>query len=388
MEKKVERIKKEGVVVGIDASRNRSGGAKSHLVGILTQDDPFKYGVREVHLWSYQSLLNLVPDQPWLVKHNPKELEKPLYQQLYWQCFRLPSEIIKAGCEIILNTDAGTISRFRPSITMSRDMLSYEPGEIERFGFSRARLRLILLRYIQNNALRRANGAVFLTRYASEVIQRSCGPLSRVAHIPHGVSEKFKASKTPKLRIVEKSQPIECLYISNAALYKHQWIVVKAIAVLRDRGYNIRLTLVGGGSGKAKKLLDNQIEISDPNNSFVVQRPFVPQNKLPDYLEKADIFIFASSCENMPNTLIEAMAMGLPIACSNRGPMPEVLEGGGVYFDPENSISIAKKIEMIINDPELCQRIASKAKQISNQYTWSRCAEETWKYIVEIYNSV
>ena len=35
----------------------------------------------------------------------------------------------------------------------------------------------------------------------------------------------------------------------------------------------------------------------------------------------------------MPNTLVEAMASGLPIACSDRGPMPEVLGDGGVLFD-------------------------------------------------------
>ena len=50
---------------------------------------------------------------------------------------------------------------------------------------------------------------------------------------------------------------------------------------------------------------------------------------MPEYLSKSNIFIFASSCENMPITLIEGMASGLPIACSDRGPMPEVLQDGG-----------------------------------------------------------
>ena len=50
--------------------------------------------------------------------------------------------------------------------------------------------------------------------------------------------------------------------------------------------------------------------------------------------------IFASSCESSSCVLIENMASGLPIACSNRGPMPEVLKDGGVYFDPEKPIDI------------------------------------------------
>ena len=54
------------------------------------------------------------------------------------------------------------------------------------------------------------------------------------------------------------------------------------------------------------------------------------------YLD-ADLGLFASSCENMPNILLETMGAGLPIACSNRQPMPEILKNGGEYFDPEKS---------------------------------------------------
>ena len=41
------------IAIGIDASRNRSGGARAHLVGILTEGDPLKFGIGEVHVWAY-----------------------------------------------------------------------------------------------------------------------------------------------------------------------------------------------------------------------------------------------------------------------------------------------------------------------------------------------
>ena len=379
---------KDGIVIGIDASRNRSGGAKAHLIGILAEGDPLRHGIREVHLWSYRSLLDSIPDCPWLVKHNPEDLEKSLPRQLWWQLCHFSREITQAGCSIVLNTDAGTISRFRPSVTMSQDMLSYEPGEIERYGVSKARLRLILLRYMQNRSLRHAHGAIFLTRYAAKVIQQSCGTLSRIACIPHGVGETFRLSKLHKVWPKLNERPIQCLYISNAALYKHQWIVVQAITALRKRGHNVRLILVGGGAGRAQHLLEKQIAISDPNNSFVEQLHFVPQRELPKHLSDADVFVFASSCENMPNTLVEAMATGLPIACSNRGPMPEVLADGGVYFDPEDAESIANGVELIIECPHVREKIARRAKYLCRQYTWSRCAEETWRFIVNTHKSL
>ena len=56
---------------------------------------------------------------------------------------------------------------------------------------------------------------------------------------------------------------------------------------------------------------------------------------LPEHLREAELFVFASSCENLPNILIEGMAAGLPIACSRRPPMPEVLGDAGESFDPE-----------------------------------------------------
>jgi len=378
----------EGLVVGIDASRNRSGGAKAHLIGIMTQGDPLKHGIREVHIWAYRSLLESIPDRPWLMKHSPAELEQSLLTQIWWQRFRFSAELRKAGCAVVLNTDAGTVSTFRPSVTMSRDMLSYEPGEIERFGFSKARLRLILLRFMQNRSLRDCDGAIFLTRYAATVIQKSSGPLGRVAYIPHGVGSDFKQTKQSQPWPLDGKREIRCLYVSNAAMYKHQWVVVRAIEHLRKRGYNLTLTLVGGGSGRAQRLLDAQVVASDPEREFVRQLDFVPQKELPEYLANADLFVFASSCENMPNTLVEAMAVGLPIACSNRGPMPEVLKDGGVYFDPEDEDSISSAIEQIIHGSALRRTIAQRAKTLADQYSWARCADETWEFVVDTYKSL
>jgi glycosyltransferase involved in cell wall biosynthesis len=377
----------DGLVVGIDASRNRSGGAKAHLIGIMTQGDPLKHGIREIHLWAYRSLLDSIPDHPWLIKHSPSELEQSLFKQIWWQRFRFSTELRKAGCAIVLNTDAGTVSTFRPSVTMSRDMLSYEPGEIERFGFSKARLRLILLRFMQNRSLRNCDGAIFLTHYAATVIQKSSGSLRSVTYIPHGVGSNFKQTEQSQPWPLDGKREIRCLYVSNTAMYKHQWVVVRAIERLRKRGYNLTLTLVGGGSGRAQRLLNAQVIVSDPEREFVRQLDFVPQKELPEYLAISDLFIFASSCENMPNTLVEAMAVGLPIVCSNRGPMPEVLKDGGVYFDPEDEDSISSAIEQIIHGSDLRQAISQRAKTLSDQYSWSRCADETWEFIVNTFRS-
>jgi len=376
------------LTVGIDSSRNRSGGASAHLIGILEASEPAKFGIGKVHVWSHRKLLQALPDRPWLIKHNPPALGQSIHHQLWWQRFNLPIEFKQLNCDILLNTDAGTISTVRPCVTMSRDMLSYEPGVIEMFGFSKARLRLVLLRYIQNSSLQKADGAIFLTRYAAGVIQQSCGPLESIAFIPHGVGEAFKKCSPKNDWPNSGVRAIRCLYISNAEMYKHQWVVVSAISMLRSRGHNLTLHLVGGGEGPAQRLLQSAIATADPQRKFVKQLEFLPQRELPKHLAEADLFIFASSCENMPNTLVEAMAVGLPIACSNRGPMPEILADGGVYFNPTDAESIASAIEQIIKSSAVRLAIADRAKALSQQYSWKRCADATWKFVSETFYKV
>lgn len=369
--------------LGINASRARSGGAVAHLVGMLQEASPADFGIERVHVWSYEKLLSALPERPWLVKHSPSALEASLSRQLWWERFSLPRELQESGCSILLNVDAGSVCRFRPAITMSRDMLSYEPGEIERYGLSKARLRLIALRYVQNASLRAADGVIFLTRYAGHVIQKSCGKLNNVAFVPHGIGPAFQSTEHKLLWPKGGERQIRCLYISNALPYKHQWHVVEAISELRMRGIELQLELVGGGDGEAQNRLEEKIAELDPRGEFVTQHEFVPQHTLPEFLSQADLFIFASSCENMPNTLVEAMAVGMPIACSRRGPMPEVLKDGGVYFEPENPDSIAAAVMDLILNPDKRTRLAKRAKELSGQYSWTRCAQETFSFIAQ-----
>ena len=374
--------------LGINASRARSGGARTHLLGILTQVEPRNFGFSEVHVWAHSSLIESLPVYPWLIKHQVSVADKALLTQLLWERYQLPGLIEQRQCDVLLNVDAGSVCRFSPAVTMSRDMLSYEPGEIERYGMSFARLRLVGLKYVQNASLRAAKGVIFLTKYAGTVIQRSAGKLNNVAYIPHGVSDVFRSIRNTAFQTAQTDQPIRCLYISNVAPYKHQWHVADAVRMLRNKGHKLTLTLTGGGSAagaeKALERLNEALDIHDPLREYVVVLGYVKQGDLPALMQQADIFVFASSCENMPNTLVEAMAAGLPIACSNRGPMPEVLEDGGLYFDPEDPKSISSAIESLISSPDAATKHAARAKEIAGRYGWDTCAEQTFRFLSQV----
>ena len=80
------------------------------------------------------------------------------------------------------------------------------------------------------------------------------------------------------------------------------------------------------------------------------------------------------------------MAAGMPIACSDRGPMPEILRDGGLYFDPENVDSIYKAISTLVKDKNLRVSLSTKSKGYSEEYSWRKCSKKTFNYLEEISN--
>ena len=69
----------------------------------------------------------------------------------------------------------------------------------------------------------------------------------------------------------------------------------------------------------------------------------------------------------MPNTLIEAMAAGLPIVSSDRGPMPEILGDAGLYFNPESPDSIASALYEMASNTSMRLSLSRKSKLKSDQ---------------------
>ncbi len=370
-------------VIGIDASRCRSGGAIAHLIGIISNLNNVKFGIKEIHIWSYCDLLSQLPDNDWIIKHNPNELQSSLISQIFWQFYKLPKELNRTNCDILFTADAATVCKFQPQVVLSQDLLSYEPGIIKLYKFNFHKIRLFLIKILQNSSFKSAVGIIFLTEYAKNVIERHLGVLNDSIVIPHGVNPEFKLSKhTQNLR--SDKQKFNCVYISNALLYKFQWSVIEAIELIRNElGIDINLSLVGGINPEAKYLVESQLRKSDPHRDFVTMYPFLSSADVISIINNSDVFVFASTCEAFGITLLEGMSMGIPIACSNRSCLPELLEDGGVYFDPENSRDIANAIISLLKSEELKNNVSRKALINSSKYSWKRCSSETFDYLIK-----
>lgn len=372
--------------VGIDASNLRAGGGVTHLSELLRAADPRAAGISQVGVWGGHDTLAQLSPAPWLALTHEPALDGRLPSRLAWQQWSLHRRV-RGRYDLLFVPGGSYAGRFSPFVTMSRTLLPFEPGERQRYGVSWMSAKMALLRRGQAATLRRADGVIFLTAYARDVVTSVTGPLAgRTGLIPHGVNAAFVKEPRPQPGAEQYSdaRPFRLLYVSTVDMYKHQWHVAEATAVLRRRGVPVTLELVGSAYAPALRRLHATLDRVDPAGQFVRYTGPVPHAVLPARYHEADAFVFASSCENMPNILLEAMAAGLPIACAERGPMPSVLGDAGRYFDPEAPQSIADAVEQLYRDPALRADLAARAFRRARLYSWERCAHETFTFLARI----
>jgi glycosyltransferase involved in cell wall biosynthesis len=371
--------------VAIDFSRRMSGGGIAHAKGLLESKPSVEFNIEKVFVFSSWKFLDKIPDKPWIIKKSHSWLNKSTFWQMLWQLYYFKKEVKKYNCSSVLFPAASTLVTTPKCVVMSRDMLPFERVEVNRYArLSFAWFRLIALRQIYISSLRKAIVPLYLTKYAADVTSEIIGKRKHVI-IPHGVNPDYIGKSKNKCEWPDNSsKPIKCIYISTIAYYKHQWKVLEAVSMLREEGYNIEISFVGGSRKEALKLFNKSKFQIDPDERFHKLYPFIPNEQLPDMILDHHVYIFASSCENMPNTLLEGMALGMPIVSSNRGPMMEVLGDGGLYFDPEDSASISKTLKRIISDKNLRNESSNNAINKSSEYSWKKTSFETFKLLSEL----
>ena len=375
------------MLLAIDASNIRVGGGVTHLVELLRVAEPSQHGIERIFVWACAATLARIEDRPWLEKRSDPALESHLLKRIIWQRWELNKLIKAMGVNLLFVPGGSIISNFRPAVTMSRNMLPFEWKELKRFGPSLMTLKLVLLRWLQSRSFRQADGTIFLTRYAYHAVTAATGPLRGLTSIvPHGIGTRFCLSPRPQRPLSEftPSDPLRIVYVSTIDVFKHQWSVVEAIGRLHAEGLPIRLDLYGPARASVLPRLTEAMNRADPGREFVHYWGEVDYKEIDRCYAAADLCVFASSCENMPNILIESMAAGLPIACSDRGPMPEVLGDAGIYFDPENPASIADAVRTLAVAPELRAEKAAASSAAASQFSWSRCANETLDFLAAV----
>jgi L-malate glycosyltransferase len=98
----------------------------------------------------------------------------------------------------------------------------------------------------------------------------------------------------------------------------------------------------------------------------------------------SDLFVMSSRQEGLGTSVLDAMAIGIPIASTAAGGLPEILrDGAGLLTPPEDSVALAGSVKRILEEPELRDRLVAQARTAVLRFSARRMAEE----MVSVYRS-
>ncbi len=112
-------------------------------------------------------------------------------------------------------------------------------------------------------------------------------------------------------------------------------------------------------------------------SEHVVIAGYVPRDDLPRLYSGAGLFVFPSLYEGFGLPVLEAMACGAPVICSNTSSLPEVAGDSALTVDPTDPSSIREAVSKCIGDPGLREALRAKGLVRAKQFTWRRAAEQT-----------
>ena len=243
--------------------------------------------------------------------------------------------------------------------------------------------KIYVIKFVQIYSLNNAKEVIFLSEYARKTVGKNLRKNISYSIIPHGIEENFKKINLEKLNDTtwdyNSKNKIKIIYVSPLFLYKNHQTVVKAYSRLKKKYNNLDIKFIGNYKHNLK-LYNNIID----KNSLINESHFtgeINRETLIKTLIESDIFVFASSAETFGITLLEAMAVGMPIACSDKSSLPEVLQNGGLYFDPKDDLQLSEQIELLITNKSLRKNKSQQARKLALKFSWDKNTEQFCKIL-------
>jgi len=140
---------------------------------------------------------------------------------------------------------------------------------------------------------------------------------------------------------------------------------------------NIELILIGEGNEKT-----NLRNIAKTSKAKIKLMGYIPHDQIAMEYGKADVFVLPSLNEGMSNSMLEAMACGLPIISTNTGGTKELINGNGFIVKMRDAVAIKNAILNYIENPDLIRDHGIKSRKIAERFDWKHIAEAYLK----IYN--
>jgi len=244
------------------------------------------------------------------------------------------------------------------------------PGYTDRFSFI-YKILTPLIKVIWKKA-----DAVISNSEGLKELALKTNPRQKIDVIYNGVDTR-NFNFDPSTLSQNGNQTFKVLCISRLTSRKGIKYLVEAIKLLDAKYPLLRLKVVG--EGDAKEDLEKQAK--DLGISEKVEfTGRIKHDRLPKIYSDSQVFVLPSLNEGMSNTMLEALASGLPIIATDTGGTKELVENGenGFVVKKKDSQNIADKVERLISDSDLRRKMSVKSRQKAQDLSWKSVAEKYW----------
>ncbi len=165
------------------------------------------------------------------------------------------------------------------------------------------------------------------------------------------------------------------LYLGSNKPHKNLPRLIRAFAAATPQAPGTDLVIAGAWDPRSPEARQLVVELG--LEDAVRFLPNVSNADLPALYAGATAFVFPSLYEGFGLPVLEAMACGTPVACSNTSSLPEVAGEAAVLFDPMDVNEMATAIVRLLDDEGLRERLRERGRQQAARFTWQRTAELT-----------
>ncbi|XOF33381.1 MAG: glycosyltransferase family 4 protein [Candidatus Electrothrix sp. YB6] len=207
---------------------------------------------------------------------------------------------------------------------------------------------------------------------------------SKISVVANGIDQAFFSAGEKKESPERKA--IRFLYAGNLVPGKGVHCILEAAASLAaPAANNWLLDIVGDGPERDK--LEAYCQKNRLENKVIFHGSVAPE-EVPQFMARADVFVFASFAEGRPNAVLEAMASGLPVIVGAIPAVLELIENGeqGLLFSPGDAGILAEHMLFLINSPAERRKMGRKAREAIRAMglSWQEAARQYAEIYMEV----
>jgi L-malate glycosyltransferase len=223
--------------------------------------------------------------------------------------------------------------------------------------------------------------AVLTMRWADRIVVPSAYLVDLFARFGLKATVVFNTIELERFRYRERRR-LRPLFVSARLLEPLYNVActLRAFALIQQRYPDAQLTIAADGTERGKlEQLARQLDLR--HLRFIGK---VDYQQMPALLDSADIYLNANDLDNMPSSLIECMAAGLPVVSTNAGGIPYIIthEATGLLIACNDHEAMARQAIRLLEDQPLAAAIARRARRECEKYQWSAVRSD-WLHLYQ-----